>query len=357
MHSVTKHPLIVHTVTVLMCGICIGILVGILAGRNSMRSRSRLSTDGRDTIRAAVAFRADLADRLGYATGMEYALLQKYGDDEGVCVDVRLTYTDSSILWSELEDGRLDILLLDGTDSSYLVHERAIKCCLRSGLCRWAVRRNDKRLLVNVNHWLGLFMETPEFSAMRTRFSLLPKLGLPKDTIDINTVKARRISPYDDIIRQNARILEWDWRLLASLICQESKFVLSMQSSRNAVGLMQVRPLTAEHYGLPLSFEPSDNIHLGTLHLLNLLKHFSESEFTDADVIKFSLAAYNCGESRIRNCIEYARTQGYDASNWAGVESAILEMREKGMFNGTETLNLVNGILERYEVYCKSVEP
>ena len=353
----TKHRFFEHTLIVLVCGIFIGVLVGVLAGRNSMRSRSRLSMEGRDTIRAGVAFRADRADRLGYALGMEYALLKKFGEDEGVCVDVRLTYTDTSALWSELEKGGLDILLLDGADTSNFVHEKKIKYCLREGLCRWAVRKNDKRLLVNINHWFGLFMQTKEFSVMQKRYSSFPSLGLPKDTIGGDAPVKRRISPYDEIIRQNARILEWDWRLLASLICQESKFVLSMVSSMNAAGLMQVRPLTAEHYGVPLSFEPSENIHLGTLHLLNLLRHFSESEFTETDIIKFSLAAYNCGESRIKDCIGYAAAHGYDVCHWEGVESAILEMKENGIFNGTETVNFVNEILDRYEVYSLTVAP
>ena len=63
-------------------------------------------------------------------------------------------------------------------------------------------------------------------------------------------VTSDRVSPYDELIKKYAKELGWDWRMLAAVVYQESKFSINSVSHRGAVGLMQVMPQTGLYYGV-----------------------------------------------------------------------------------------------------------
>src|SRR5690606_40135942 len=56
-------------------------------------------------------------------------------------------------------------------------------------------------------------------------------------TSNYSSINGEHISPYDDLIRAEAGRLGWDWRLLASLVFQESKFEPRAESWAGAKGL------------------------------------------------------------------------------------------------------------------------
>ena len=58
------------------------------------------------------------------------------------------------------------------------------------------------------------------------------------------------ISRYDKSIKAEAEKYGWDWRLLASIIYQESHFKPDLESEKGAFGLMQLMPVTMEKYGI-----------------------------------------------------------------------------------------------------------
>ena len=89
--------------------------------------------------------------------------------------------------------------------------------------------------------------------------------------------------------------------LAAGLARQESAFVPGIRSRANAIGLMQLLPSTAAGLARrvgPAGFReemlevPDVNVHLGTLHLRELLQQYG------AHMPRF-LAAYNAGAHRV----------------------------------------------------------
>ncbi len=66
---------------------------------------------------------------------------------------------------------------------------------------------------------------------------------------DYYSLNTGKISRWDDLIKSASNDIDWDWRLLASLIYQESRFIPNVQSWAGAYGLMQVMPLTAKKIG------------------------------------------------------------------------------------------------------------
>src|SRR5207302_1830227 len=57
------------------------------------------------------------------------------------------------------------------------------------------------------------------------------------------------ISRFDRLIVHHAKAHGFDWRLIAALIFEESRFNPNSRSSKGAVGLMQVRPIAGDAVG------------------------------------------------------------------------------------------------------------
>lgn len=77
---------------------------------------------------------------------------------------------------------------------------------------------------------------------------------------DYYSLNNNQISKYDDLIKKYAKKINWDWRLLAAQVYQESKFDPGAKSWAGAKGLMQVMPATAESLGIKDISDPGESI-------------------------------------------------------------------------------------------------
>lgn len=85
-----------------------------------------------------------------------------------------------------------------------------------------------------------------------------------------------------------------DPQLVMAVIRAESAFNPSALSGKNAQGLMQLIPETAERFGVKDSWDPVQNIKGGTAYLHWLLRHFEGK-------VDLVLAAYNAGEGAVEH--------------------------------------------------------
>ena len=99
------------------------------------------------------------------------------------------------------------------------------------------------------------------------------------------------ISLYDPYFKEGASITGWDWRWIAALAHQESKFNPNATSWSGARGLMQLVPGTAYKLGAKSKNEmmdPEINVKLACKYLRILSASFSNVQ--QEDRIKFVLA-------------------------------------------------------------------
>lgn len=95
--------------------------------------------------------------------------------------------------------------------------------------------------------------------------------------------------------------------LVLAVIEAESGFDARAQSAKNAQGLMQLIPETAERFGVHNVWDPEQNIRGGMSYLRWLMDHF------DGD-IELVLAAYNAGEGAVERhggIPPYTETRNY----------------------------------------------
>ena len=108
--------------------------------------------------------------------------------------------------------------------------------------------------------------------------------------------------------------------------------------------------------------DPEQNILAGTSHLKRLQRLMSRYGFSQEELVKFTLAAYNAGEGRIMDCINFAISKEADSSKWEEIVKLIPQMREDsileeesvklGKFQGHETIAYVDSIMHIYRDIC-----
>ena len=116
-----------------------------------------------------------------------------------------------------------------------------------------------------------------------------------------------RRGPIFDLVYKLASDYEVDPKLVLAVITVESGFNVHAKSPKNAQGLMQLIPETAQRFRVKNAFDPTDNIKGGLAYLQWLLAYFKGD-------VPLVLAAYNAGERTVekyRGIPPYPETRDY----------------------------------------------
>ena len=218
-----------------------------------------------------------------------------------------------------------------------------------------------------VNEWLQDYKKTLDYALIYNKYYKNRRSAIIRKS-EYYTISSGKISPYDPIIKKYSKKVEWDWRLIASLIFQESRFNPKAQSWAGAKGLMQLMPSVAERFNVPDRTDPQQNIR-GGIELLDWLdQRLKKKGIKDEEArLKFILASYNVGMGHILDARRLAKKYGKDPDKWENnVDEFILkksnpkyykdEVVYYGYCRGTETYNYVRQILDRYEHYKNLIE-
>jgi len=230
----------------------------------------------------------------------------------------------------------------------------------------WAVKHGSDSLRLEVNSWLLDYKKSTASRFVYNKYFNNPR-SVNIAQSEYHSIGGGKISQYDEIIREFSTAYEFDWRLVASLIYQESRFHPEVTSWVGAFGLMQLMPATAEIYGVDTNSSPSDQIQAGIRFLKWLDKQLPPDISDPEERIRFVMAAYNVGIAHIYDGRRLAEKHGKDPNIWTdNVDFYILNKSDPvyyrdsvvkyGYARGEETFNFVVEIFERYEHYKKVIE-
>lgn len=110
-----------------------------------------------------------------------------------------------------------------------------------------------------------------------------------------------------EIVRELAPLFEIDPQLVLAVIGTESNFNPKAKSPKNAQGLMQLIPETAERFKVRDAYDPVQNIRGGLAYLRWLLAYFQGD-------VELAAAGYNAGEGavdRYKGVPPYRETREY----------------------------------------------
>lgn len=221
----------------------------------------------------------------------------------------------------------------------------------------WAIRNHegDSSLLYALNSWVDGFEQ-------RNVNRILAKYVNKGNVFMTRKPTSGALSEFDDIIKKTAKNIGWDWRLLASLIYQESRFRQDLESEKGAFGLMQLMPVVMEKYGIDYDATPEEQLNAGG-QLISFLDDCLSNKVTDStERVKFVLAAYNSGLGHVYDAQRLASKYGKYPNVWDNnVDYFILNKSKKQYYNdtcchagylrGTETYRFVEEVLDRFYQY------
>lgn len=229
----------------------------------------------------------------------------------------------------------------------------------------WAVRKESPELLATLDEWVLNFRRTARYNIIYNKYYKNKKATHRKRSGYLSS-QGGKISDYDATIKKYSNQIDWDWRLLASLIYQESRFNPRAKSWAGAFGLMQLMPRTARRYGANQYSSPTQNIRAGVKFIKWLNKNLKDSIADEQERIKFILASYNVGLGHVQDAMRLAVKNGKDHKIWTdNVDYYVLNKSNPvyyqdpvvkfGYCRGSETYAYVIDILERFEHYKKMV--
>lgn len=164
--------------------------------------------------------------------------------------------------------------------------------------------------------------------------------------------------PFEKLIAEYARRAGFDWRLVAAIIFEESRFDPHAVSPAGARGLMQVREIAARDVGELEFRDPAANVRAGVRYLSKLTRIFAAADGRDR--LALVLAAYNMGPAHVRDGQRLAKRLGYDPWGWDGAMKRVLPLLEEAEFHrrlrhgyarGRATVAYVDRVLRRFDSY------
>ncbi len=231
----------------------------------------------------------------------------------------------------------------------------------------WAIRKNAPVLKQKIDEFLGKHIEVREQDGRIIRSAYLNNLR--RRYFERDQFKSRYndraydalytgyLSPYDDLVKSIADEAGVDWKLVIAVMAQESAFDPKAESLAGALGLMQIIPrfsIVADKNDL---YDPEINIREGVRYLK---KHLTREAHLDSlNRHSMALAAYNVGMGNLADARELAVRLGNDPDEWPNIADALLKLMNweyyrharYGYKRGTETVNYVEDVLNRYSRY------
>ncbi len=224
----------------------------------------------------------------------------------------------------------------------------------------WVVNSSSPRLAEALNDWFKKKENAPRYQAIMKRYFEMSKLS---ENEMFPVLSKNQISPYDNLFKKYATTINWDWRLLASIAYQESKFDTLSVSWAGASGLMGLMPRTARAYGLNPAkrSSPDGSIKASVKYIQELRKVFSDLT-NEEEKQKFVLASYNAGHGHVVDAQALARKTGKDPLLWDDNVEECLKLKRLpeyyndsvcryGYFRATETINFVEDVVRRWQYY------
>ncbi|MBK8489704.1 MAG: lytic transglycosylase F [Saprospirales bacterium] len=214
------------------------------------------------------------------------------------------------------------------------------------GELAWAMRKNSPQLKETVNAFIKKNGKGTELgNIIFNRYLKSSKYvtnALTKEELE-------RFRACRDYFIEYGEEYQLDWLMLAAQGFQESRLNQKLRSQAGAIGVMQIKPSTANdpNVNIPNVQQMGDNIHAGTKYLRFLIDRYFVSPGIDSlNAGLFGIAAYNAGPARIAQLRKKAEAAGLNPDVWFdNVE--LIAAREIGR----ETVQYVSNIYKYYTSY------
>jgi membrane-bound lytic murein transglycosylase F len=219
---------------------------------------------------------------------------------------------------------------------------------------QWIVRRDAARLLASVNVFFRDLSATGRLAQLLQESSGDMRPFAYEESREFRLHVGDRLPRYRAWFEQAAVQAGLDWRLLAAIAYQESKWDPHAESGDGALGVMMLTADTAQAMGVHDRANPEQNIFAGARYLAHLHEMIPE-RIAEPDRTWLTLAAYNVGFGHLEDARIITQTLGKDPDSWTEVRERLPLLAQerwnsrvkRGYARGWEPVQFVDRI-QRY---------
>jgi membrane-bound lytic murein transglycosylase F len=247
--------------------------------------------------------------------------------------------TDSQTLLDGVADGSIDYTIADSTEFA-IAHDAHPDLRIAfdfpgSQSLAWAASARDLDFLREVGSYFSRLNSDGELAAVVKRY-----YGRSED---MEFASARgfmrhlqsRLPLYKKWFEEAAEQSSQDWRLLAAIGYQESKWNPRASSSAGAKGLMQLTVDTATAAKVADPADPRQSI-FGGARYFGQVYAMIPSHVPEPDRTWFALAAYNIGYGHLEDARVLAQRAGRDPDSWDDVRRFLPLLEQEVWYTQTE---------------------
>jgi membrane-bound lytic murein transglycosylase F len=150
-----------------------------------------------------------------------------------------------------------------------------------------------------------------------------------------------------------------DWRLLAALAYQESKWDPLAPSYTNVRGMMMLTEDTADYLRVKNRLDPQESIRAGARYLAELAEQIPGAQHPDR--LWLALSAYNLGMGHFRGARSIAKSMKRDPDVWYDMKQVLPQLArpeiyarlKSGAARGGEAVIMVENIRNYYDILSR----
>lgn len=197
----------------------------------------------------------------------------------------------------------------------------------------WLLPTDSSALRDRIAAWFDEYQESGQLAALMNRYYGYLDRFDPND-IEVFTERIQeRLPQYRPIFEDAAERTGLPWDLLAAVSYQESHWNPAATSPTGVRGMMMLTGETARSLDIADRLDPSESIHGGARYLRQRLE-LVPSYIPESDRLWMALAAYNIGQSHLRDARMLAVRLGENPNTWTGVKAALPHLSQSRYYRG-----------------------
>ncbi len=216
---------------------------------------------------------------------------------------------------------------------------------------QWMVRAHAPELLVSVNVFFKQLATSGRLGKLVQESSGDTRPFAYEESREFQAHVGDRLPQFRAWFEQAAQAADIDWRLLAAIGYQESKWDPRAASGEGAVGIMMLTGDTAQALGVKDRTNPQQSIDAGARYLAQV-REMIPDRIAEPDRTWLTIAAYNVGFGHLEDARILAQSRGKNPDSWADVREALpllaqerwYERAKRGYARGWEPVQFVDRI-------------
>jgi membrane-bound lytic murein transglycosylase F len=258
----------------------------------------------------------------------------------------------------DIDSGEADFALVDAREYSFARHlypNVNVGFALPdSRPVQWVVRKGAGDLLGAVNRFFEVFRSSARLTPLEQSSTGDMRAFEYEESREFQGHMTDRLPRFRPWFEAAAMQSGTDWRLLAAIGYQESKWDPAAESGDGALGVMMLMSETAEAMGIKDRTNAQQSIYAGAQYLAEVREKVPE-RIPEPDRTWLTVAAYNVGFGHLEDARIITQIRGKNPDSWTDVRESLpllaqerwYQRAKRGYARGWEPVQFVDRI-QRY---------